>query len=43
MKLERLVPIVAALGLTGLVVSLYLLSDYSVPLLNLVSTFLNSL
>ncbi len=43
MNIERLVPIVAIAGLTGLGISLYLLSDYSVPLLNLVSDFLDSL
>ncbi len=43
MNIEKFIPVVAVLGLTGLAVSLYLLSDYSVPLLNLVGDFLGSL
>ncbi len=43
MNIEKLIPVVAAAGTTGLGVSLYLLSDYSVPLLNLLSDILESL
>jgi len=39
-KIEQYIPIVAGVGLVGLVVSLILLSDYSEPLLNLVGEYL---
>ncbi len=43
MKIEKFVPILAIISFAGLMVSLYLLSDYSTPLLNLVGDFLDSL
>lgn len=39
-KVERYIPMVAGVGLVGLVTSLILLSDYSEPLLNLVREYL---
>lgn len=41
--IERYVPIVAAVGLIGLLTSLYLLSDYSAPLMQLLKGLLSSL
>ena len=37
--LEKYVLVVAALGLTGLIVSIFLLSDYSEPLMNIVRVY----
>lgn len=39
MKIERYIPIVSAAGFVGLVVSLFLLSDYSEPLMNLAGEY----
>ena len=35
MNIEKFVPVLAVVGLIGLGVSLFLLSDYSVPLMNI--------
>ncbi len=43
MNIEKFLPILGVAGFTGLAVSLYLLSDYSVPLLNLLGEILDSL
>lgn len=40
---ERYIPLVAAAGLLGLLVSLYLLSDYAAPLLHIVQDILRQL
>ncbi len=35
MNIEKLLPVLAVAGAVGLGISLYLLSDYSTPLMNL--------
>jgi len=37
--MEKYILVVAALGLTGLVVSIFLLSDYSEPLMNIIRLY----
>lgn len=43
MKIERLVPIVSGIGLLGMIVSLFSLSDYFGPLLRILQDFLHSI
>lgn len=38
-QMEKYILVVAALGLTGLIVSIFLLSDYSEPLMNIVRLY----
>ena len=40
MGIEKYIPIVTGFGLIGLIVSLYLLSEHSEPLLNLVGEYI---
>jgi hypothetical protein len=39
-KVEQYIPYVAGVGLVGLITSLYLLTDFSEPLLNVVREYL---